>query len=94
MEKRAILAIVVTFLIIVAWGMLQPKFFPPAPTPVKESKKEEVVPPSKEVEKKTVLKEEKPSREAREGQEVKAVPNKEVTVETENFVAIFTTEEA
>jgi hypothetical protein len=48
MEKRAILAIVITFLIIFAWSFIQQQLFPPpSPPPVKEVRKEEVAAPEK-----------------------------------------------
>ncbi len=58
MEKRAIIAIILTFLVIMLWGTIQSKFFPSAPT--KEVKKEEVAPAEKVVEKKIDIKETKP----------------------------------
>ncbi len=42
MEKKGIIAIVLTFLIIVIWSFVQSKFFPPEPA--KEVKKENVAP--------------------------------------------------
>ena len=42
MEKKGILAIILTFLIIVGWSFIQSKLFPPEPA--KEVKKEQVVP--------------------------------------------------
>ena len=42
MEKKGILAIILTFIIIVGWSFIQSKLFPPEP--VKEVKKEQVVP--------------------------------------------------
>ena len=42
MEKKGILAIILTFLIIIVWSFVQSRLFPPKPT--KEVKKEQVVP--------------------------------------------------
>ncbi len=42
MEKKGILAIILTFIIIIGWSFIQSKLFPPEP--VKEVKKEQVVP--------------------------------------------------
>ena len=94
MEKRAILAIVLTFLVIMLWGSIQSKFFPPAPT--KEVKKEEIAPAEKVVEKKIDIKEAKaqPQKEAKLPSKTKVVPKKEVSIETQNYWAIFTNEDA
>ena len=48
MEKRAIYAILLTFVIIMVWSFVQSKFFPP-PTPPQpqEARKEQVLPPEK-----------------------------------------------
>ncbi|HJX60641.1 MAG TPA: hypothetical protein VJ462_05080, partial [Thermodesulfobacteriota bacterium] len=58
MDKRAIYAIILTFLIIILWGVIQSKFFPQTPSqpPSKEVKKEEGLPTKVE---KLDLKEEK-----------------------------------
>ncbi len=95
MEKRAILAIVITFLIIVGWSIIQSKFFPPAPTPVKEVKKEEAAPPAPEKER--TGKEIKPLKEGKSSKpfaKPKEVVKKEVSIETEDFWAVFTSEDA
>ena len=93
MEKRAILAIVLTFLIIAAWSILQSKFFPQTPQkPVtQEAKKEQVAPAEKGIGKLEV-REERPERE--KGIPAKVVPKKEVSVETQNYWAVFTSEDA
>jgi YidC/Oxa1 family membrane protein insertase len=88
MNKNAIIAIILTFLVILLWSTLQSRFFPS--TPVKETKKEEA--PG----------ERKPERigETQAPKEVKApkrpsvTAKKEVTVETENYWAVFTSEDA
>ncbi len=89
MDRRTLLAIILTFLVIFGWGIIQSKFFPQPPPPSqtqKEVKKEEGSP----VEKKVIkpLKEEKPVAKP------KFVAKKEITVETKNYVAIFTNEDA
>jgi YidC/Oxa1 family membrane protein insertase len=87
MDKRAIIAIILTFLIILLWGVLQSKFFPQPPTqpPSKEVRKEE--PPPVNIEK-IDLKEEKPSSKK------EAVIKKEVSIETQDYRAVFTSENA
>jgi YidC/Oxa1 family membrane protein insertase len=94
MEKRAILAIILTFLVILLWGTIQSKFFPPTPT--KEVKKEESAPAEKVVEKKIDTRETKvqPHKETKLPSKAMVVPKKEVTVETQNYWAIFTNEDA
>jgi hypothetical protein len=93
MEKRAILAIILTFLIIMLWGVIQSKFFPSAP--IKEVKKEEIAPAEKVVEKKIDIEEVKPQhqREAKLPSKTKVVPRKDVSIETQNYWAIFTNED-
>ena len=94
MEKRAIYAILLTFIIIIAWTFIQSKFFPQAPSKPQpqEATKEQVAPTEKTVEKKfgietKVVKEKGPGKS-------KAIPRKEVFVETENYTAVFTSEDA
>ena len=87
MDKRAIFAIILTFLIIILWGVIQSKFFPQTPSqpPSKEVKKEEGLPAKVE---KLDLKEEKiPAKR-------KVVIKKEVSIETPDYWAVFTSEDA
>src|SRR4030042_6639006 len=87
MDKRAIFAIILTFLIIILWGVIQSKFFPQTPSqpPSKEVKKEEGLPAKVE---KLELKEEKiPAKR-------KVVIKKEVSIETPDYWAVFTSEDA
>ncbi len=89
MDKRALLAILLTFLVIFGWGIIQSKFFPPPPPsdqPRKEAKKEETAPEEK--------REIKPLKEGRPISKARAVIKKEVSVETKNYIAIFTNEDA
>jgi YidC/Oxa1 family membrane protein insertase len=76
------------------WGTIQSKFFPSAPT--KEVKKEEVAPAEKVVEKKIDIKETKPQLQKEEEllSKTKVVPKKEVSIETQNYWAVFTSEDA
>jgi len=92
MDKRAIVAIILTFLVILGWSLIQSKFFPPSP--VKEVKKEEHVPAEKGVEKKIDLKEVKPLKVEKPLLKPKVVVKKEVSIETENYWAVFTSEDA
>jgi YidC/Oxa1 family membrane protein insertase len=96
MEKRAILAILLTFVIIVFWTFIQSKFFPqpPSKTQPQEAKKEQVSPQEKAVEKKTEIRESKLSEGGRTPVRPKVVPQKEVTVETQNYWAVFTSDDA
>jgi YidC/Oxa1 family membrane protein insertase len=89
MDKRALLAIILTFLVIFGWGIIQSKFFPQPPPEDqarKEVKKEEVVPGEKRDIK--PLKEEKPISKQRN------IVKKEIFVETNNYMAVFTNEDA
>ena len=87
MDKRAIIAIILTFLIIMFWGVIQSKFFPQPPSqpPSKEVKKEEGLPTTVE---KLDLKEEKiPAKR-------KVAIKKEVSIETPDYRAVITSEDA
>jgi YidC/Oxa1 family membrane protein insertase len=96
MEKRAILAILLTFVIIVFWTFIQSKFFPspPGKTPPQEVKKEEVSPQEKASEKKAEIIRGKPVERGKTPVRPKAVPQKEVRVETQNYWAVFTSDDA
>jgi len=90
MEKRAIIAIILTFLVIFLWGIIQSKFF--SPEPHKEGKKEEIAPPEKKID----LKEAKPLpfKEEKPLPKKKVLARKEVSVETQNYWAVFTSDGA
>jgi YidC/Oxa1 family membrane protein insertase len=91
MEKRTILAIALTFLIIIFWSVLQNKIFPPPPKPpAEEVKKEAPALPPKTKE----IKEGKPLTEETLPSKPKTVVKKEASVETPNFWAGFTTDGA
>ena len=94
MEKRAIYAILLTFFIIIAWTFIQSKFFPQAPSKPQpeEAKKEQIAPTEKTVEKKVGI-ETKVVKEKTSGK-AKAIPLKEILVETQNYTAVFTSEDA
>ena len=95
MEKRAILAILFTFFIIIFWTLIQSKFFPPPPkTQPQEVKKEEVSPQEKTVEKRTKLGEARLLKGGKSPVRRKVAPPKEVTVETQNYWAVFTSDDA
>jgi YidC/Oxa1 family membrane protein insertase len=91
MDKRAILAIILTFLVILLWGVIQSKFFPQPPSepPKKEVKKEELPPLEKEAEKKEV----KPLKVDKPISKPKVIVKKEAFIETQNYWAIFTSED-
>jgi len=96
MEKRAILAILLTFFVIIFWTFIQSKFFPPPPskTQPKEVRKGEVSPQEKAAEKKTELGESRLLKGGKSPVRRKVVPQKEVTVETQNYWAVFTSDDA
>lgn len=88
MDKRALLAIALTFLVIFFWGTIQSKFFPqPSDEPSKkEVRKEEVVPQEK--------RETRPLIEGEAVSRPKVHIKKETSIETSNYLAIFTSEDA
>jgi YidC/Oxa1 family membrane protein insertase len=95
MEKRTIIAIILTFIIIVAWGAIQSKYFPQEPSKpeTKEASKEVVKEDVPTAEKKI----EKEVREVKGGKSqpvTKSVPKKEVSVETQDYSAVFTSDGA
>jgi len=96
MEKRAIFAILLTFVVILLWTVIQSKFFPQAPSKPapQEVKKEQVSPQEKGVEKKTDIKESKPLKEGKTPAKQTLIPQKEISIETQNFWAVFTSEDA
>ena len=95
MEKRAILAIILTFVIIMLWSFIQAKFFP-APPP-KETKKEVSAPAEKVSEQAPpppVVKESPKPTKGKATPTEKEVARRDVTVETPNYSAVFTNEGA
>jgi len=96
MDKRAIYAILLTFFVIVFWTLLQSKFFPQAPSKPapQEEKKGQVGPTEKAAGKKVETKESKPLRVEKSIGKQKVIPQKEVFIETQNFWAVFTSDDA
>jgi len=94
MEKRAIYAILLTFFIIIAWTFIQSKFFPQAPSKPQpqEVKKDQVTPAEKVAEKK--VSEEKRLAKERAPGKARVVPQKEISIETQNYWAVFTSDDA
>jgi YidC/Oxa1 family membrane protein insertase len=87
MDKRALLAIALTFFVIFFWGVIQSKFFPQPPSdqPQKEVKREETVPGDK--------REIKPIAE-RPVSKPKVAVKKETHIETPHFLAVITNDDA
>jgi len=95
MEKRAIYAILLTFLVIIAWSLIQSKFFPqPTKPQPQEVKKEQGPLQEKASEKKAEIRESKPVKEEKISVRPKAIPAKEVIIETQNYWAVFTSGDA
>ncbi len=96
MEKRAIYAILLTFFIIIFWTFIQSKFFPQAPSKPQpqEVKREQETLTEKAADKKAEIKESKPLRVGKSREKQKVVPKKEVSIETQNYWAVFTSEDA
>ena len=95
MEKRAIYAILLTFLVIVAWTLIQSKFFPqPMKTEPQEVRRDQGPLQEKVPEKKAEMKASKPLKEEKASVAPKVVPAKEVSIETQNYWAVFTSGDA
>ncbi len=95
MEKRAILAILLTFIIIVFWSLIQSKFFPSPPGKTQPEERKEVVSPQEKVAaKKAEIIRAKPLQREVPTLKPKVVPLKEVKVETRNYWAVFTSDDA
>jgi len=96
MEKRAIYAILLTFFIIIAWTFIQSKFFPQAPSKPapQEVKKDQIAPAEKAAEKRTDIKESKPLKEGKTAAKQRLIPQKEISIETQNYWAVFTSDDA
>ena len=94
MEKRAIFAILLTFFVILLWTFIQPKIFPPPPgkPQTQEERKEQVTPVEKVVEKEVI--EETRLAKEKVPAKLKVIPPKEVTIETQNYWAVFTSDDA
>lgn len=95
MEKRTIIAIILMFLVLFGWSILESKFFPKPPPPRQEEKQEKASParPSG-LEKRERLAPEKALTSGTRSDVPKVFEKKEVFVETEDFIALFTTEDA
>jgi YidC/Oxa1 family membrane protein insertase len=95
MEKRAIYAILLTFIVIVAWSLIQSKFFPqPTKTQPHEVRKELGPPQEKVPEKKAEIRESKVLKGEKPGARLKIVPQRDISVETQNYWAVFTSGDA
>jgi len=95
MEKKAIIAIILTFVIIVLWSFIQTKIFPPpVEKPVTKETKKEAGPAVEKAPEKAPSP--KPSEIAGEEKtpEVKTIPKKEVSVETQDYSAVLTSDGA
>jgi YidC/Oxa1 family membrane protein insertase len=95
MEKKAILAIILTFIIIVLWSFLQTKLFPPpAQKPPTQEVRKDVGPSAEKAPEKAP--EQKPIEITKEKKTPTAriIPRKEVFVETENYSAFLTSDGA
>src|SRR4030043_1466014 len=96
MEKRVIYAILLTFFVIMFWTVIQSKFFPQTPSKPapQEEKKGQVSPTEKAAEKKVETKQSKPLRVEKSIGKQKVIPQKEVFIETQNYWAVFTSDDA
>ena len=97
MEKRTIIAIILTFFIILLWGIIQSKYFPPTPEkpPAKEEKKPPLVSaPEPKTQEIGAVSKEPPVSKGAPGSITKVIPNREVSVETQNYWAVVTSDGA
>ncbi len=93
MDKRAILAIILTFLVIFGWSILQSKLFPPEPLPQEPPQKPSIG--EKEIPRKVdIPKDIKPTKETIPTPTFKPILKREVNVETKNFIAVLTSDGA
>jgi YidC/Oxa1 family membrane protein insertase len=95
MEKKAILAIILTFIIIVLWSFIQTKIFPPpAGKPVTQEAKKDAGPVGEKTPEKALSP--KPSEIVKEKKPpvAKTTPKKEVFVEAEDYTAVLTSDGA
>ena len=92
MEKRTIFAIILTFLVIVLWSVIQSKYFPSTPSKpeTKEVRKEETPASVEKKMEKEIVK----STAGKPLPAAKVISKKEVTVETEDYLAVFTSDGA
>ena len=95
MEKRTIIAIILMFIVLALWGVIESKFFPKAPpqTQKQEEKKEQPASGEERIEKKEGMREAKPPKPGSGPAAINAVEKKEVSVETQNFWAVLTSED-
>jgi YidC/Oxa1 family membrane protein insertase len=90
MQKNAIIAIVLTFLVIVLWSLIRSKYFSqkvPMP-PASEVSKEEA--PQKAIEAQAI----KTPKGKVVPSALKAIPKKDISIETENYWAVLTSDGA
>jgi YidC/Oxa1 family membrane protein insertase len=95
MEKRTIIAIIITFFIILMWGVIQSKYFPPAPQKpaTSEEKKAPVASaPEPKVAEKLMTPQESSISKGKAAPDTKVIPKKEVPIETQNYWAVVTSE--
>ena len=95
MEKKAIVAIILTFMIIVLWSFVQTKIFPPpAGKPVTQEAKKDAEPAVEKAPEKAPST--KPSEIAKDNKPplTKTIPEKEVLIEAKDYSAVLTSDGA
>ena len=94
MEKRAIYAILLTFIVIMIWSLIQSKFFPPPAKPQRQETRKEEVSPPETLPKRTEMKEPELLTGSKTATKARVAPHREISVETQNYWAVFTSGDA
>jgi YidC/Oxa1 family membrane protein insertase len=95
MEKKSIIAIILTFVIIVLWSFIQSKIFPPPPEkPATQETKKEIGPSAEKVTQKVPEQKSVEITKEKKSPAVKTIPKKEVFVESQDYSAVLTSDGA
>lgn len=94
MQKRAILAIILAFLVIIGWSYIQSKFFPPPPQKEEKDKKVTLEKKLNKPEYLELKRETKSSTVQKSQLKPLEVTKKEILIETKNYWATFTSDGA
>lgn len=76
------------------WSLIQSKLFPPSTKPQPQEVRKEQVSPEEKVPERTAIKESRLLTGGKTPAKARVVPPREVSVETQNYLAVFTSEDA